>query len=228
VEAFPSFREIVGTLRLDLLFKLVMAVLLGGAIGLQREIAGKPAGLRTNILICMGAAMLMDLSIRLSVGPDGERVGDPARLAAQVITGVGFLGAGTILHARGTVIGLTSAATIWMVTALGLTVGAGQYVEAVGAGILVGFVLSGLGRLEYHIRRVRRTVGATVRARPGFTIEELTRVLHTHGIHVERSKVYDHPEDRTFELRLTGPARQYEIATNALLERVEVLSVHVS
>jgi putative Mg2+ transporter-C (MgtC) family protein len=203
-------------------------VLLGGAIGLQREIAGKPAGLRTNILICMGAAMLMDLSIRLSVGPSGERVGDPARLAAQVITGVGFLGAGTILHARGTVIGLTSAATIWMVTALGLTVGAGEYVEAVGAGILVGFVLSGLGRLEYHIRRVRRKVGATVRARPGFTIDELARILLAHGIHVERFKTYDHPEDRTFELRLAGPARQYEIATNALLERVEVLSVHVS
>jgi putative Mg2+ transporter-C (MgtC) family protein len=207
---------------------LVIAVLLGGAIGLQREIAGKPAGLRTNILICMGAAMLMDLSIRLSIGPNGERVGDPARLAAQVITGVGFLGAGTILHARGTVIGLTSAATIWMVTALGLTVGAGQYVEAIGAGVLVGFVLSGLGRLEYYIRRVRRKVGATVRTRPGFTIEELSRVLHAHGIHVERSKIFDHAEDRTFELRLVGPARQYEIATTALLERPEILSVHVS
>ena len=205
-----------------------MAVLLGGAIGLQREIAGKPAGLRTNILICMGAAMLMDLSIRLSLGANGERVGDPARLAAQVITGVGFLGAGTILHARGTVIGLTSAATIWMVTALGLTVGAGQYVEAVGAGILVAFVLSGLGRLEYHIRRVRRTVGATIRTRPGFSLEELTRILYAHGIHVQRSKVYDHVEDRTFEVRLSGPARQYEVATSALLDRDEILSVHVS
>jgi putative Mg2+ transporter-C (MgtC) family protein len=224
----PSFREIVGALRLDLLIKLIMAVLLGGAIGLQREIAGKPAGLRTNILICMGAAMLMDLSIRLSVGPSGERVGDPARLAAQVITGVGFLGAGTILHARGTVIGLTSAATIWMVTALGLTVGAGHYVEAVGAGVLVAFVLSGLGRLEPYIRRVRRTVGATVRTRPGFAIEELARILHAHGIRIERSKIYDHPEDRTFELRLAGPARQYEIATSALLERTDVLSIHVS
>ena len=203
-------------------------MILGGAIGIQREIAGKPAGLRTNILICMGAAMLMDLSIRIAVGPAGERIGDPARLAAQVITGVGFLGAGTILHARGTVIGLTSAATIWMVTALGLTVGAGQYVEAVGAGVLVVLVLSGLGRLEYHIRRVRRTVGATIRTRPGFSIDELTRVLHAHGIHVERSRVYDHPEDRTFEVRLSGPARQYEVATGALLERAEVLSVHVS
>jgi putative Mg2+ transporter-C (MgtC) family protein len=205
-----------------------MAVLLGGAIGLQREIAGKPAGLRTNILICMGAAMLMDLSIRLAVGPAGERVGDPARLAAQVITGIGFLGAGTILHARGTVIGLTSAATIWMVTALGLTVGAGEYVEAIGAGVLVVVVLSGLGRFEYHIRRVRRTVGATIRTRPGFPLEELARILHAHGIRVERPKLYDHPEDRTFEVRLTGPARQHEVATAALLERSEVLSVHVS
>jgi len=203
-------------------------MILGGAIGIQREIAGKPAGLRTNILICMGAAMLMDLSMRLAIGSAGERVGDPARLAAQVITGIGFLGAGTILHARGTVLGLTSAATIWMVPALGLTVGAGEYVEAVGAGILVVLVLSGLGRLEYHIRRVRRTVGATIRARPGFTVEELARVLHAHGIHVERSRVYDHPEDRTFEVRLSGPARQYEVATGALLERPEILSVHVS
>lgn len=215
-------------MRLDLLLKLVAAVLLGGAIGLQREIAGKPAGLRTNILICMGAAILMDLSIRISIGPGGTRVGDPARLAAQVITGIGFLGAGTILHARGTVIGLTSAATIWMVTALGLTVGAGEYVEAVGAGVLVVGVLSGLGRLEYHIRRVRRKVGATIRARPGFSVEELARVLQAHGIHLERSKVFDHPEDRTFEVRLSGPARQYEVATSALLERPEILSVHVS
>jgi putative Mg2+ transporter-C (MgtC) family protein len=224
----PTFRDIVGTLRLDLLLKLVMAVLLGGTIGIQREIAGKPAGLRTNILICMGATLLMDLSIRLSIGPAGERVGDPARLAAQVITGVGFLGAGTILHARGTVIGLTSAATIWMVTALGLTVGAGNYVEAVGGGILVVLVLSGLGRLEYHIRRVRRKVGATIRTKPGFTVEELARILLAHGIQVERSKTYDHPEDRTFEVRLSGPARQYEVATSALLERPEILSVHVS
>ena len=223
-----TFRDIVGTLRLDLLLKLVMALLLGGTIGVQREIAGKPAGLRTNILICMGATLLMDLSIRLSIGPMGERVGDPARLAAQVITGVGFLGAGTILHARGTVIGLTSAATIWMVTALGLTVGAGNYVEAVGGGVLVVMVLSGLGRLEYHIRRVRRRVGATIRTRPGFTAEELSRILHAHGIQLDRHKTFDHPEDRTFEVRLSGPARQYEVATSALLERPEILSVHIS
>ena len=222
------FRDIVGALRLDLLLKLVVAVLLGGTIGLQREIAGKPAGLRTNILICMGAAILMDLSIRIAVGPAGERVGDPGRLAAQVITGVGFLGAGTILHARGTVIGLTSAATIWMVTALGLTVGAGNYVEALGAGVLVVIVLSGLGRLEYVIRRVRRKVGATIRAQPGFPAEELARILLAHGIQVERTKIYDHAEDRTFEVRLSGPARQYDVATSALLDRPEVLSVHIS
>jgi putative Mg2+ transporter-C (MgtC) family protein len=172
--------------------------------------------------------MLMDLSMRVAVGPNGERYGDPARLAAQVITGVGFLGAGTILHARGTVIGLTSAATIWVVTALGLTVGAGAYVEAVGTGALVVAVLSGLGRLEYRIRRVRRSVGATVRARPGFALEELARTLQAHGIHVVRAQVFDHPEDRTFELRLSGPARQYEVATSALIERPEILSVHVS
>jgi putative Mg2+ transporter-C (MgtC) family protein len=87
-------------------------VLLGGAIGMERELSGKAAGLRTNILICVGSALLMDLSINLP-GALG-RNGDPARLAAQVVTGIGFLGAGTIMQARGTVIGLTTAATLWL------------------------------------------------------------------------------------------------------------------
>src|SRR5438874_8613415 len=103
--------ELVGTLRLDLLLKLTLAIVLGGAIGLERELKGKPAGLRTNILICMGAALLTDVSITM-VAANGQRVGDPARLAAQIVSGVGFLGAGTIMQGSGLVTGLTSAATI--------------------------------------------------------------------------------------------------------------------
>ncbi len=121
--------------------------MLGGAIGLEREIAGKPAGLRTNILICMGAALLTDVSIGLVTNSDGTRVGDPARLAAQIVTGIGFLGAGTIMQARGTITGLTSAATIWVVAAIGITIGAGHYLEAAGAGVLVTLVLAGLGNI---------------------------------------------------------------------------------
>src|ERR1700737_2243864 len=105
--------------RLAPLVKVMLAVLLGGIIGFERELAGKPAGLRTNILICVGAALLMDLSISVSI-VDGKRIGDPARIAAQIVSGVGFLGAGTIMQAQGMVTGLTSAATIWVVGAIGM------------------------------------------------------------------------------------------------------------
>ena len=121
---FPPLIDVVRTLRLDLLVKLGLAVLLGGIIGFEREVSGKPAGLRTNILICIGAALLMDVSVHIGL-VDGRRIGDPARIAAQIVSGVGFLGAGTIMQSQGVVTGLTSAATIWVVAAIGMTVGAG-------------------------------------------------------------------------------------------------------
>src|SRR3954469_5595569 len=124
-------------LQLDLLGKLLLAIILGGAIGLERELKGKPAGLRTNILICMGAALLTDVSIIIGLTATGQRVGDPARLAAQIVSGVGFLGAGTIMQGSGMVTGLTSAATIWVVAAIGIAIGAGEYVGATGATALV-------------------------------------------------------------------------------------------
>jgi putative Mg2+ transporter-C (MgtC) family protein len=149
---------IIEAFRLDLAAKLAIAVLVGGGIGLERELARKPAGLRTNILICLGSALLMDLSMGLAA----EHGGDPGRIAAQVVTGIGFLGAGTILHARGTITGLTSAATIWVVAALGLTIGAGLFIEALGATLTVMVVLVGLGWIERRYLDDRRDNGAGV------------------------------------------------------------------
>jgi len=213
-------------LRADLLLKLLLAVVLGGIIGFEREIAGKPAGLRTNILICIGAALLMDVSTRIGL-IDGHRVGDPARIAAQIVSGVGFLGAGTIMQSQGMVTGLTSAATIWVVAAIGMTVGAGYYIEGIGAGLLVTFVLAGLGGLEHWVRRARRVVSATVRTRVGTDEEIVATTLRAHGIRIEGRQVFDHPEDRTFELKLSGPSRQFDLATAALLVRDDVYGVHI-
>ncbi|MBA2245639.1 MAG: MgtC/SapB family protein, partial [Gemmatimonadetes bacterium] len=116
--------------QLALLGRLLLAAVLGGVIGLERELSGKPAGLRTNLLICVGAALLMDLSIAVAALANlpNEQAGaifraDPARIAAQIVSGIGFLGAGTILQARGNIIGLTTAATIWVVAAIGMAVG---------------------------------------------------------------------------------------------------------
>jgi putative Mg2+ transporter-C (MgtC) family protein len=218
--------EIARVLRADLLLKLSLAVVLGGIIGFEREIAGKPAGLRTNILICIGAALLMDVSTRIGL-VDGHRVGDPARIAAQIVSGVGFLGAGTIMQSQGMVTGLTSAATIWVVAAIGMTVGGGYYIEGIGAGLLVTFVLGGLGRIEHWVRRARRTVSATIRTRPGTSEEVVATTLHAHGIRIEGRQTFDHDRDRTFELKLSGPSRQFDIATAALLAREDVFGVHL-
>lgn len=221
----PALDQIARLLRLDLLLKLLLAVLLGGAIGMEREIKGKPAGLRTNILICVGAVLLTDVSVNIGLIDGDGRVGDPARLAAQIVSGIGFLGAGTIMQARGTVTGLTSAATIWVVAALGIAIGAGFYMEAAGTGILVTIVLAWLGRLEHKLRRARRVVSMTVRTRPGTRFESIEKTLSAYGIRVMKYETYDHAEDRVFELRLVGPARQFDGIAMMLLGREDVTGV---
>src|SRR5947199_7414470 len=140
--------NIVDIFKLELLLQLGLATLLGGAIGLERELGGKPAGLRTNILICIGSMLYTKLSITMATG-----TADPTRVAAQIVTGVGFIGAGTILHARGAVVGLPSAATIWVVAAIGVALGATFYWEAAGTTLLVLLVLQGLGRVELLVER---------------------------------------------------------------------------
>jgi putative Mg2+ transporter-C (MgtC) family protein len=148
MESLPP--RIVHELRIELLLELALAVVLGGAIGFEREWRNKPAGLRTNILICMAAVLFTEISYRA-----GMLGGDHGRIAAQILTGVGFLGAGTIIHHRGSVSGLTSAATIWMVTAIGVTLGWGAYVDAIGASVLVLIVLAGMQSAEDWIKRRR-------------------------------------------------------------------------
>src|SRR5258708_30581276 len=110
------------------LLRLVLAAILGGTIGLEREIKHRPAGLRTNLFICLGAAMFALLSDALAV----EHIGDHTRIAAQIIPGIGFIGAGSILHSRGNLVtGITSAATLFVVASIGMAVCGGRYVTAV-------------------------------------------------------------------------------------------------
>ena len=115
---------------IEILLKLVLAVALGGLVGLERETSQKPAGFRTNILICVGSAMMMILSGLVLGGSEGGG-NDLTRIAAGVITGIGFIGAGTIIQSRGSIVGLTTAATLWAMAGLGLVIGAGYYLVAV-------------------------------------------------------------------------------------------------
>jgi putative Mg2+ transporter-C (MgtC) family protein len=125
--------------------KLVLAAILGGLIGLEREAKHRPAGLRTNLFICMGAALFTLLSDQLA----GTHGGDHTRIAAQIIPGIGFIGAGSILHARGDLVtGITTAATIFVVASIGMAVGGGEFWIAVLATLLVIGVLLLLGGIE--------------------------------------------------------------------------------
>jgi putative Mg2+ transporter-C (MgtC) family protein len=159
--------SLIATLKLATLGRLVLAGFLGGLIGLERELKAKPAGLRTTLLICMGAAMFTQLSVQMALlatgGGDALRA-DPARLAAQIIPGIGFIGAGAILHGKGRVTGLTTAATLWVVTAIGIAVGAGAYVEAIGTTVMVLCTLLLLARWEriIHARMSHRRYTAAV------------------------------------------------------------------
>lgn len=122
------------------------AALCGAVIGLERELKGKPAGFRTNILICLGSAMYMAVGLLL-VNEGGTPGADPARIAAQVVTGIGFLGAGCIIQ-RERVKGLTTAATIWVVAAIGIVAGAGFPILAFIASTMVLLTLVVLSPLE--------------------------------------------------------------------------------
>ena len=134
----------------DFLIKSALAVLCGGLIGVERELKRKPAGFRTNILICVGATYFTTVSAMLG-GLHPDRPGDPARIAAQVVTGIGFLGAGAIIQSRGRIAGLTTAALIWTVASVGVLIGAGLPVLALAGTFVVFMTLTVFGLIEHRM-----------------------------------------------------------------------------
>jgi len=137
-----------------LLGRLCLAAVLGGLVGLERDVHGRAAGLRTHLLVSLGAALYMILStiVASSVG-DASRFSDPGRIAAQIITGIGFLGAGAIMKEGFSVRGLTTAACLWVVAAIGMATGAGQYSLAASTCLLSLIALSILPRIDKLYRR---------------------------------------------------------------------------
>ena len=149
----------------EIALRLLLAVVLGGAIGFERERHNRPAGFRTHILVCAGSALIMMVSAYGFTGLNGPGyISDPGRIAAGVVTGIGFLGAGTILQQRGSVRGLTTAATIWVVSGVGLAAGVGFYLGAVLTTIFVLLSLQLLRRAEVRIFSKQRMKRLLVRA----------------------------------------------------------------
>lgn len=137
----------------NILFRLVFAAILSGTIGFEREFHGRAAGFRTHILLCVGSTLIMLTSMHIFDLYAGKVAVDPARIAAGVITGIGFLGAGTIMHSKSAVRGLTTAASLWVVAGIGLAIGSGMYPAAVWTTMLTLITLMVFSRLEYAMIR---------------------------------------------------------------------------
>ena len=214
----------------QVLVKLLVAAALGAVVGAEREVSGKPAGLRTTILICVGSALFTHLSVsigEIGKATTGQPYGDVTRIAAQIVAGIGFLGAGAILHAGGSVLGLTTAATIWAVAAIGMAAGAGEFMEAASATALVTLVLVALRPAERRLLSVRRKVSATMRVSPNAEFEAFADVFRAAGVHVVSRRTFDHIGDRTFELTLIGASKRFDTLIEALRRRPDVVSMHV-
>ena len=145
--------------------RLGTAILCGGIVGLERQLRGKAAGIRTSILICLGTQLFVGLGSSFA----GERV-DPTRVLAQVVTGIGFLGGGVILSREGAVVGVTSAAVIWVLAALGSLIGLGHLVAAIVLTVVTVGLLTGVEFLESGFRRLRE--GATERELERIDLQE--------------------------------------------------------
>ena len=215
-------RNEMGVVLSSTMLRLVVASLLGGVIGLERQVRKKPAGLRTNMFICFGSAMFTIMSDQLA----STYGGDHTRVAAQIIPGIGFIGAGSILHAKGSITGLTTAATLFVVASVGMAVGGGLYITAVFATFLILAGLALLGRLEqkFELKTFRQSYEVV-----GRSVEELLGVLNRilgeehltmQGVHAAtmggQSRV-------VFEV--DGPSEEHEMLKLRLHESNAFLSV---
>ncbi len=191
-------------IELQMMFRLLLACILGAAVGLERESGERPAGFRTHTLVCMGSCLFMIVSM-YGFGEFTSATRDPARLAAQVVSGVGFLGAGTIMHEGVTVKGLTTAASIWMVSAIGLTIGAGMYVMGIFATILMLATLIILGRwgkaVNFSKRSERSQLKIVTRDDPG-NLERIMQMLEIKGVRTKAVNVSRNLTNDTITLNI--------------------------
>lgn len=166
-------------------FKLALSLMLGAIVGLERRHKGQIAGMRTFALISMGATLAMLVSIYIPQEYMGLKNGDPGRIAAQVISGIGFLGAGAIIQMKGSVRGLTTAAGIWMTACIGLAVGAGMYLVACLACLLIIIVLMLLDSLERHwLRGAEQKIVRLKIGKIAESPEEYRNVFARHHVHI--------------------------------------------
>lgn len=220
----------------EFLLRLGLAALLGGLVGLEREVHGRPAGIRTYLILALGSALLMVLSEYLLLSynlkfPGLAAQGDPGRIAGQAITGVGFLGAGVIIRYQDSIRGLTTAACVWLVCSVGLAVGAGFYLVGLATTLLTLAALIGLKTVE---RRMRKdwfeALEVEAEDQPGL-IQKIQELLAGHGLEVVTYGLSRDARKKemkaTFQLKVRAVQPQREILQE-LLELTGVRTVQLS
>lgn len=205
----------------EMIIKIVLAVIVGGVIGAEREMR-TGIGLRTMMLICLGATMFTIFSDIFAVGE-----GDPRRIAAAVVTGVGFLGAGMILRNKGGIFGLTTAATVWLVAALGMGIGMGQYLLVAAATILVLGVLWAIPLLQNHIRARQNLTYEVMISSPDLKYEELLALMKRNNLQVSQGTMSKSAAGISYLWQAYGKPSDHEAVMLTLLEMEDVQEFQV-
>lgn len=214
----------------DVFVPLLMATILGGAVGLERESANRPAGFRTHILVCVGSALVMLVSIEMFKQYQGMVNADPGRIAAQVISGIGFLGAGTIMREGATIRGLTTAASLWVVAGIGLASGSGLYIPAFTAVVFILFTLKFMSKVErlFIAKGGHHTLVVLVKDAPG-QLGAIASVLGQWGVairNVQMQPTIHNSVEITFYLKFLKTRTEMSGLMAELLTLDGVLEVH--
>ncbi|MEX3843392.1 MgtC/SapB family protein [Paraburkholderia sp. BR10882] len=212
---------------LELLSRLLMAALLGSVIGFERERLNWTAGLRTHMLVCVGAALMMLVSAFgfADVLRVKNVVLDPSRVAAQVVSGIGFLGAGSILLRGEVVRGLTTAASLWLVAGIGLAVGGGMYSAAIGATVIIMIILVGVKPLERRFISVRqqRTIQLLVE-HGSISLDTVHQALGTGSVRVKQFIVQQSADDADLDDVRLALSRVNASEFSTICTRLEAMS----
>ncbi len=206
----------------ELLVKIFLALILGGALGMERQYHDKPAGFATNCLICLGAMLFTVLSEVM-----GMAGGDPGRIAAQIVTGVGFIGAGSILRDGNKISGLTTAAGVWLVAAIGMAIGYGEYIWASACAAAILLVQLGLRRTLHVVERMRHYDTIYLTCEPRWSVvEKIQNQLEKQNIHLLKREITK--QDNVFHVALvaTFTGREFQTIAKELLEMPEVHSLY--
>lgn len=206
----------------DILIKIFLALMLGGILGMERQYHDKPAGYATNCLICLGAMLFTVLSEYM-----GAAGGDPGRISAQIVTGVGFIGAGSILRDGNKISGLTTAAGVWLVAAIGMAVGYGQYVLASLAAASILIIQLGVRKTLRLVEFVKHYETIYLTCEPKWNVvNQITRQIEKQNVSVLKSEVTK--QDNVFHVSIvaTFTGHEFQNITKELLEMPEVYSLY--